>query len=191
MRPEVQVLPGPQTIEASGASLLASPSRLSLSNIGRFVESPGGTTGSRTVRRTEEVAGAQVRGARRIGGRHVRRRPQAEKRTGRCRPLARGNLDPLSASLAASPAGCGDVAQVVEHRLCKAGVRGSSPLVSTHQRPRIPWPVALRRFMSRSTTARRGHTGDTPAARGNVERVGDLVEPIVEQVAVQVECHGR
>jgi hypothetical protein len=135
MRPEVQVLPGPQTIEASGASLLASPSRLSLSNIGRFVESPGGTTGSRTVRRTEEVAGAQVRGARRIGGRHVRRRPQAEKRTGRCRPLARGNLDPLSASLAASPAGCGDVAQVVEHRLCKAGVRGSSPLVSTHQTP--------------------------------------------------------
>ena len=42
MRPEVQVLPGPQTIEAS---LLASPSRLSLSNIGRFVESPGGTPG--------------------------------------------------------------------------------------------------------------------------------------------------
>ena len=26
----------------------------------------------------------------------------------------------------------GDVAQVVEHRLCKAGVRGSSPLVSTN-----------------------------------------------------------
>jgi hypothetical protein len=143
MRPEVQVLPGPQTVEASGASLLASPSRLSLSNIGRFVESPGGTTGSRTVRRTEEVAGAQVRSARRNGGRRVRRRPQAEKRTGRCRPLARGNLDPLSASLAASPAGCGDVAQVVEHRLCKAGVRGSSPLVSTDWIPRIYWAVAV------------------------------------------------
>jgi hypothetical protein len=190
MRPEVQVLPGPQTIEASGRELARVSEPIELSNIRRFVESPGRTTASQTARRTE-VAGAQVRGARRIGGRRVRRRPQAEKCAGRCCPLARGNLDPLSASLAASPAGCGDVAQVVEHRLCKAGVRGSSPLVSTHQRPCIPWPVALRRFTSRSTTARRGHTGDTPAARGNVKRVGDLVEPIVEQVAVQVECHGR
>ena len=141
MRPEVQVLPGPQTIEVSGgASLLASASRLSLSNIGRFVESPGRTTASQTARRTE-VAGAQVRGACRIGGRRVRRRPQAEKRAGRCRPLARGNLDPLSVSLAASPTGRGDVAQVVEHRLCKAGVRGSSPLVSTDSRSGICWPV--------------------------------------------------
>ena len=176
MRPEVQVLPGPQTIEVSGgASLLASASRLSLSNIGRFVESPGRTTASQTARRTE-VAGAQVRGARRIGGRRVRRRPQAEKCAGRRRPLARGNLDPLSVSLAASPAGRGDVAQVVEHRLCKAGVRGSSPLVSTHQRPRNPWPATLRHFTSRATTAPRGHTG-MPADASLRHRAGLLAEP--------------
>ena len=29
----------------------------------------------------------------------------------------------------------GDVAQLGEHRLCKAGARGSSPLISTRERP--------------------------------------------------------
>ena len=144
--------------------MLASPSRLGLSNIGRFVESPGRTTASQTARRTE-VAGAQVRGARRIGGRRVRRRPQAEKCAGRCRPLARGNLDPLSVSLAASPAGRGDVAQVVEHRLCKAGVRGSSPLVSTHYGPRNHWPLANPRAESRLVTVALVHNGYTSAER--------------------------
>ncbi len=33
---------------------------------------------------------------------------------------------------ATSPASPGDVAQLVEHRLCKAGVAGSNPVVSTH-----------------------------------------------------------
>ena len=51
------------------------------------------------------------------------------------RPVARGH-HPLTAPTTARRAGNvlvehGDVAQLAEHRLCKAGVRGSIPLVST------------------------------------------------------------
>ena len=46
-------------------------------------------------------------------------------------PQARQHPDrPLSRPDSTAPPG--DVAQLAEHRLCKAGVRGSIPLVSTH-----------------------------------------------------------
>ena len=37
-----------------------------------------------------------------------------------------------------TPLSNGDLAQLVEHRLCKAGVRGSIPLVST-EKPTVWW----------------------------------------------------
>ena len=51
---------------------------------------------------------------------------------GRQPPTPRGDLQ-------CNPgvAGSGDVAQLAEHRLCKAGVRGSIPLVSTTRGPVI------------------------------------------------------
>ena len=40
----------------------------------------------------------------------------------------------------------GDLAQLVEHRLCKAGVRGSIPLVSTYKLPaNFGWRVFIAR----------------------------------------------
>lgn len=42
----------------------------------------------------------------------------------------------------------GDVAQLGEHRLCKAGVRGSSPLVSTEFQPRTSASAGLTKSRS-------------------------------------------
>ena len=44
---------------------------------------------------------------------------------------SRAGSAPVACSVDSMSDGCGDVAQLVEHRLCKPGVRGSSPLVST------------------------------------------------------------
>ena len=41
----------------------------------------------------------------------------------------------ISATFPASAGERGDVAQLVEHLLCKQGVVGSSPIVSTRQSP--------------------------------------------------------
>jgi hypothetical protein len=48
MRPEVQVLPGPHTIEASGRELARVFAPIELLNIRRFVESSGRSTASQT-----------------------------------------------------------------------------------------------------------------------------------------------
>ncbi len=37
----------------------------------------------------------------------------------------------------------GDVAQLAEHRLCKAGVESSILFVSTHCKPRNCWPTSV------------------------------------------------
>ena len=113
MRPEVQVLPGPP---GTSAPPLPDPAG------SRSSSGAGAHRGPSSPRHPAHHCG----GPRGPG-------PPPEGRKGRARPLDRGDerarlaLNRLTGP--ATPAG--DVAQVAEHRLCKAGVGGSSPPVST------------------------------------------------------------
>ena len=67
----------------------------------------------------------------------------------------------------------GDVAQLVEHCLCKAGVRGSSPLISTQDWWRQPGPCMRRdRLEHPSRSSHSRHLAWGTAGPGN--RLGRL-----------------
>jgi hypothetical protein len=77
----------------------------------------------------------------------------------------------------------GDVAQVAEHRLCKAGVEGSSPFVSTRnsRRSATCTPLGWQRNDLRSP-----HIVRRTSASDLVEPLGDRLEVVVEQIGVNV-----
>ena len=136
----------------------------------------------------EEVGGSSPPrstglGVSRSGGRSRRGSPDATPaRTGRCcagrrhrRATAldrrRGPLDggdegsrPALTVASVRPQHPGDVAQLAEHRLCKAGVRGSIPLVSTHR-------------LHHKTTASPGPAAQETLSRSSLDRQIRCSEP--------------
>jgi hypothetical protein len=67
------------------------------------------------------------------------------------------------------PRGLGDVAQLVEHLLCKQGVGGSSPLVSTTAGQR-PWPSSSSAVAGTIGRAPTGWNGSRSAGRSTLLR---------------------